>query len=628
MTGDDIVRKLTVILSADAEGYSRLMGEDDVHTVKTLNACRVIISEAIMAHNGRVVDSPGDNVLAEFDSVVNAVQCALAIQKALERYNADLPGNRQMAFRLGVNLGEVIIDTDRIYGEGVNIAARLEGLAPGGGICISGKVYDQVQNKMAFGCEYIGEQTVKNIPSAVRVFRIWEDPEAKACTVPHVKKSRNRGRRMAVALSIAVLLAVGTTIYWNYSNTPTTEKVPADERRTDQKIPDKPAIAVLPFENLSVEGSQEYLCDGITRDLITDLSKFSELDVTAGYMSYKFKGKKGDLEQIGRELRVRYVLEGSMQSSGDRIRINAQLIEVPIGKTLWADRYDRKTAEMFDVQDEIIQTIVRVLSLKISEAELARIRQKDTSSYEAYDYVQQGWYLSNSRKRPDIQEATQLFLKAAAIDPTYAAAYAGLAKVRMAAVNYGLTEFPGKTIGQALNFAQKAVSMDPNDVHARSQLGYIYMRNGEYDLAIKELEAAIKLNPNDWRNYRNMGAVLLYSGQPEEALEWYEQALQYDPSIAPGTLMNIGIIHFLAGQYETAERWLKENSVRWPDFLGTHIILAATYAELDRLPEARHEVSEIKRISPFFNTRFYGSSYRNPEHRARIVRGLAKAGLQ
>lgn len=345
-------------------------------------------------------------------------------------------------------------------------------------------------------------------------------------------------------------------------------------------------------------------------------------------MSFKYKGKKGDLERISRELRVRYVLEGSMQNSGDRIRINAQLIEAPTGKTLWGDRYDRKIKEVFDVQDEIIQTIVRVLSIKITEAELARIQQKDTSSYVAYDYVQQGWHQVSQRKRAGNQKADQLFSKALAIDPTYADAYLGMAEVQMSKTNYGWTEFPGKTIRRALEFARKAVSIDPNHAQARSQLGYIYMRNGEYDLAIKELQAAIKLNPNNWRSYRDMGAVLLYAGRPAEALVWYEESMKYDPYISGGQLMNLGIMNLLTDQHETAVRWLKEGTLRQPNFLGTHIILAATYAEMGRLDEARREVDEILRISPFFKTEFYGSAYRNPEHRARIVRGLQKAGLR
>ena len=628
MSDDDIVRKLTVILSADAQGYSRLMGEDDVLTVKTLNSCRDIISNTITTHNGRVVDSPGDNFLAEFSSVVNAVQCALAIQKELDHFNSAFPRNRQMAFRIGINFGEVIIEKERIYGDGVNIAARLEGLASGGGICISGKVYDQVQNKIAFGCEYIGEQQVKNISSAIRVFRIWEDPEAKECIVQPEGKIPRKNRRLVAALATVFLLIIGSAIYWKVENTQQSGSVTSDKPQTDLDIPDKPAIAVLPFENLAVEGSHEYLCDGITRDLITDLSKFNELSVTAGYMSFRYKGKKVDLERIGRELRVRYVLEGSMQSSADRIRINAQLIEVPAGKTLWADRYDRNTMEIFDVQDEIIQTIVRVLSVKITEAELARIKQKETSSYEAYDYVQQGLWLASSLKRAEVQEATQLFLKAAEIDPTYAAAYAGLAEVRMAKVNYGWTEFPGQTIRQALDFAKKAVNLDPNYAYARSQLGYIYMRNGEYDLAMKELEAAIRLNPNNWRNYRDMGAVLLYSGRPAEALTWYEESIKYDQHMTGGLFMNFGIINLLTDQHMAALRWLNEGVVRRPNFLGIRIILAATYAEMDRLDEARQQIAEIKRISPFFQTKFYGSAYRNPEHRARIVRGLKKAGLE
>ncbi|CAB5125260.1 Adenylate cyclase (EC [Olavius algarvensis associated proteobacterium Delta 3] len=621
-------RRLSAVLSADAQGYSRLMGADDVSTVHRIKTCRDIMTRLIENKNGRVVDAPGDNLLAEFGSVVDAVDCALKVQIELAEYNNGIREEEQMHFRIGVNLGDLVIDEGRIYGDGVNIAARLEKLAEPGGVCISGAAYEQVQGKLALGCEYLGEQAVKNIQRPVPAYRVWLEEGAAACGIPVGRKAK-RGMPWKYLVPIAaatIIVAAASALYMGQPTTKSTPKPPPAEIAPGEG--EKASIAVLPFVNLGENKTQEYLCDGITRDLITDLSKFHDLAVTASYMSFRYKGKIENLESIAHELGARYVLEGSMQTSGDRIRVNAQLIEVPSGKTLWADRYDRKTREMFDVQEDIIQTIVRVLSLKISEAELDRIRQKDTASYEAYDYVQQGWYEARKRKRDNNRKAAQLYQKAVAIDPNYADAYVGLAEVRMAAANYGWTEFPGKSIQQALGFAKKAVDIDPNNAQARSQLGYIYMRSGEYDLAVKELETAIDLNPNNWRSYRDMGAVLLYSGRPEEALGWYKEAMKYDTAITAGLFMNMGIMHLLTGQYESAVHWLEEGTVRWPDFLGTHIVLAAAYAEMNRLHDARSEVDEIKRISPLFQTEFYGSAYRNPEHRARIVKGLRKAGLR
>jgi adenylate cyclase len=338
-------RKLVAILSADVQGYSRLMGEDEEATIRTLTAYREVMTSLIQQHRGRVVDSPGDNLLAEFTSAVDAVQGAVAIQRGLETRNAELPASRQMHYRIGINVGDVVVEGERLYGDGVNIAARLESLAEGGGICISGTVYDQVKNKLPIGYEYQGEQTVKNIADPVRMYRVQLGSESTA---------------------------------------PKTDAAPP----VTLPLPDKPSIAVLPFTNMSGDPEQEYFSDGMTDDIITDLSKVSGLFVIARNSTFIYKGKAVKVGEVGRELGVRHVLEGSVRKAGNRVRINVQLIDAPTGGHVWAERYDRELEDIFALQDELTQRIVFALKVMLTPEEQARFQQAPTDNlYERYTKI-------------------------------------------------------------------------------------------------------------------------------------------------------------------------------------------------------------------------------------------------
>jgi len=614
-------------LSADVEGYSRLMSLDDADTVNTLKSYREKISRSVSSHYGRVVDSPGDNILAEFVSAVDAVKCALKIQDEIEECNASLPNDRKMVFRIGINLGDVIADGDRIYGDGVNIAARLEGLATGGGICISGNTYEQIQNKVPVGCEFIGKQSVKNITNPVPAYKIWQDPEATACTV-NIAGERKPKKTVLTVATVAVILLIGVAAFMKYSPTSTSHPSSDDVARSLENLsPDKPSIAVLPFANLSNDADQEYFSDGITQDIITDLSKFRDLAVTASTTVFDYKGKSPSIKELADELNVKYILEGSVQKAGNQVRINAQLIDTATGNHIWAQRFSRPYEDIFGLQDEIIETTVRKLAVKVHQTEQALAMHKSTGSLEAYDYYLQAYYHYFQRTLEGNMEARKLFQKAIARDPNYAAAYVGLAKARELAVNYGWTEFPNVVLQEALDLAKKAVRLDPSLASAHGELGYIYMRFGEYDLAKSELQKAIDLNPNDYVNYRHMAAVLLYSGHPEEALDWQKKSFEFDPDITAGGYMNIGIAYYLKGDTDRAIHWLKQATTKWPAFLGCHILLASIYGQTGQIDLAEAEKAEILSISPFFKLDFYGKAYRNPDHREKIVAGLRKAGL-
>jgi len=381
MTTKDVKRKLTAIFSADVQGYSRLMGDDEGATVETITAYRKIMTDLIQDHYGKVVDAKGDNVLAEFPSVVDAIQCAVEIQKELVVRNADLPEHRRMEFRIGVNLGDVIEKEDTIYGDGVNIAARLESLAEGGGICISGTAFDQVGKKLPLGFEYLGEQTVKNIEKPIRVYKVLVDPEAVGKVI-----GENRRLKMwhwTAIFGLAVLLIVGGALtLWELYVRP--DIAPASIEKMAYPLPDEPSIAVLPFDNMSKDPEQDYFCDGITEDIITALAKVPGLFVIARNSTFTYKGKPVKIQQVAEDLGVRYVLEGSIRKSEDKVRVTAQLIDAITGKHLWAERYDRPLKDIFAVQDEITFKILESLHIKIDGDDVTRSCAAGTDNIDAY----------------------------------------------------------------------------------------------------------------------------------------------------------------------------------------------------------------------------------------------------
>ena len=468
-------RKLSAILSADVKGYSRLMGEDELATVDTLKKYRGVMATLVQQYKGRVVDSPGDNILSEFPSVVDAVECAVKVQEELKARNAELPENRRMEFRIGVNLGDVIEDEGQLYGDGVNIAARVEGLAEGGGICISGTAYDQVKNKLSLGYKYLGEHAVKNIADPVRAYRVLMDPEYAGKVIGEKRAIPARRVRAAMAAGVVLVVGVAAVAIWKYYLAPAPPPVEVTSKeKMAFPLPDKPSIAVLPFTNLGGDPEQEYFSDGITNDIITDLSKFRQMLVIASNTVFTYKGMPVKIKDVGRELGVRYVLEGSVQRTTGKVRINAQLIDATTGHHLWAERYERELKDLFDVQDQIVQTIVATLAVKIDAAERERVMRKDTESLEAYDYQLQGLEHTHPKTRPENTKARQAFEKAIGLDPRYASAYAGLGTTYLNLIRYGWTEFLAQSLQRAHDLAQKALSIDESNAAAHALLGDVY----------------------------------------------------------------------------------------------------------------------------------------------------------
>jgi adenylate cyclase len=620
-------RKLTAIFSADVKGYSRLMGQDEDTTVRTLKAYRELLANLIKKHNGRVIDSPGDNLLAEFGSVVDAVRCAVEIQEEIKERNADLPENRRMEFRIGVNLGDVIEDENRIYGDGVNIAARVEGLADGGGICISGSVYKQVKNKLTLGYEYLGEHTVKNIAEPINVYRVLIEPEAVGKVIGE-KRARLKGRQRAVVAIIAMLVAAAAVVVWNFywRSAPSKEKT-ASVAKTTIPLTDRASIAVLPFKNLSGDPEQEYFSDGITNDIITDLSKFRRLLVIASNTVFTYKGKVVKVKEVGQELEVRYVLEGSVQKLSNKVRINAQLIDATTGHHLWAERYERDINDLFTVQDEIVQTIVATLAIKVDAAERARAMRKDTDNLEAYDYVLRGKEFLLSGTRSTNIKAKEMFKKAIEQDSRYAAAYVGLGRSYYLSAINGWTEFPQQAIEKSLGFGQKALSMGEPDSFTHALIGSGYLRLGKYDLAISELKRAIELNPNDALSHLRLGTVMLYAGRTEEAIELLQTGLRFDP-YSGYHVWHLGLAYYLKGKYEDAIRTAEQGVGIYPNNAWIHLGLAAAYAQAGRSEEAERSAEMAMKLHPFFEVESSFTLFRNPADRNKILEGLRKAGLK
>jgi adenylate cyclase len=635
MNTQEVKRKLTAILSADVKGYSRLMSEDEVGTIHTLNAYKEIMAGLIQHHHGRVVDAPGDNLLAEFGSVVDAVQCAVEIQKELKTRNGELPENRRMEFRIGVNLGDVVEDGEQILGDGVNIAARLESLSEAGGICISGTAFDQVKNKLNLGYKYLGEQTVKNILEPVRVYQVLMEAEAAGKVIGEKKAKPRQWQRATIGLVVAVIVVVAAVAIWRFYLRPTTPPVGvASKEKMAFPLPDKPSIAVLPFVNMSGDSGQEPFADGVTENITTTLSKIPKIFVIARNSAMEYKGKPIDIKKVAENLGVRYVLEGSVQKSGERIRITAQLIDAISGHHIWSEKYDRDLRDLFALLDDVTRNIAVALQIKLTEGEQARVWHRDTKNLEAWALASQAWNLLSRWTREDNARARELAEQAVKLDPQYGFAWSLLAYSHYFAARMGWCESPKEYFKKAIELNQKALTLNKDLFCATAMLGQIHLAQGQYEQAIEMGRRSIELGPNMVVNYRILAETLYYTGNFEEAITLGEKAIRLHPFCSWFFLTDLARSYCMVGRYEEALVLYRKGLNRAQEVglnpLPVYIGLAEVYSEMGRVKEAHTHALEILRINPSFSLENWSKRepFRDAAHLEKRLTALRKAGLK
>ena len=576
MTEKRVQRRLAAIAIADVVGYSRLMGADEAGTLAALTQRRKWILEPVVrAHDGRIVKVMGDGVLIEFSSAVNAVKAALDLQEKMVAANAGLHEDRHIVLRIGINLGEVIVEGSDLYGDGINIAARLESIAPPGGIVISGSAYDQVKNKIVAAIDDLGAQSLKNIAEPVRVYLVAAGP--------------------------LVPVAASTT------------------------VAEKPSVAILPFANLGDDPAQGYFSDGFTEDIITELSRWRLLAVRSRSASFRYRGVAVDLKQVARELNVRFIVEGSVRRMGERIRITAQLIDTETGSHIWAEKFDRESADIFTVQDQVVRTIVSTLVGRVQVSDAQRARRKPPASLATYEYVLKGNALPWDD--PDgATEATRLFEKAIEIDPGY-----GFAHAMLAAMRYGKWyDDPSNSdaaLEEAYALAKRAVELDENESTCFSMLAQVYLLRRSFDLALQYARRAIEINPNNQWNTADMGILLIYVGQAEEALTWFKRAKEIDPYFDPPWYWrSVGQAYMVLHRYQEALAMFDYLPARQYRIAALRAGCHARLADMDR---ARVSVTECLAMKPDFSIAHFMTKepFKDPVDAASLAQSLGMAGL-
>ena len=582
-----INRRLAAVLAADVVGYSRLMGADEVGTLAALKRHREILFDpAVAAHHGRIVKLIGDGTLAEFGSVVDAVNCALAVQRSAASTSDETTSSPAIVIRIGINLGDVIIDDDDIYGDGVNVAARMEALARPGGICVSSVVHESISNRIDVSFQDGGSVNVKNIDRPIQIWT-WHPDDAAG----HFASLKASGPKPAMA---------------------------------------KASIAVLPFNNMSGDREQEYFSDGISEDIITDLSKISGLMVISRNSSFTYKGRPVDIRDVGRDLGMRSVLEGSVRRSGNRVRITAQLIDTATGAHMWAERFDRDLSDLFAVQDDVTGKIVDALKLTLSPAEKARLADGGTSNIAAHDYLLRGRELvfGETMNRAVFEQMVELFSKALELDPDYALAYTGLSAAYLFDHQNRWSSRSDRSLQVAKHNIELAIEKDPNEPLARVIASRVAAFEGDFDRAKSEAQIALSFNPNSAEAYGCLGEINMFTGQPLEAISWAERAMVLNPASTQQYLHLLGVANLLAGKYETSAALLRQRILMVPGTDFSRAILVSALGHLGEIEEAHRVWRELKEINPEYS--FSNHFARQPLGKdgvRKIAEGVAKAGL-
>ena len=592
-TENPVVRRLAAILATDVVGFSRMMGQDEEGTLARLKKLRAeVIDPAIIEGRGRIFKTTGDGLLVEFMSVVDAVQCAARVQTALGTRYADAPAEQRIVLRIGINLGDVIVDGDDLYGDGVNVAARLEGICDAGGVFISGSAFEQVDGKVKLGFEDCGERSVKNIARPVRVYRLSID-----------------GAPPVAPAQPAV--------------------VPA-KAGTPSAVPDdRPSIAVLPFQNMSGDAEQEYFSDGITEDIITDLSKLSGLLVIARNSTFTYKGKPVDVREVGKHFGVSHVLEGSVRRAGGRVRITAQLLESGSAHHVWAERYDRGLEDIFAVQDEITREIVEALHVKLVRGEQANVWRHLLKKPEALDAYYKGVDRMNRATREANDEATRCFEQVVKLEPESPLGHLGLAWTQLSASRYGW----GKpaALADAAGLARKALQLDETCADAHGLLGYYNLLLGKHDEAIAEGERAVALNPNHADNAANLACSYVMGSRPADAAATMRKAMRASPVYPTWYLTILGFAHYLMGEYELVDAPMNLALQRSPGYVDCLLFLAVSHHARGRMDDARAQIAELRRHHPTFKLESFEkqlSVMKDKERKAGFFKVLRELGLE
>jgi len=589
MAEERVQRRLAAILAADVVGYSRLMERDETGTLARLKALRAELIEPSRAtHRGRVFKTTGDGILTEFPSAVDAVEHAVAVQRAIARQNASLPADRRIEFRVGINVGDVIFDDGDVFGDGVNVAARLEGLAEPGGICIAGSVFDQIGNKTEYGFENIGPQEIKNIGRPIQVYRVIFADDAAA-----------GGAAESATPSAAAILS-------------------------------RPAIAILPFENLSGDPEQDFFADGLSEDLIAVLSSWRSFPVIARNSTFTYKGKAVKVQQVAQELGARYVMEGSVRTAGKRMRIVAQLIDAETGHHIWSERYDREIEDIFALQDEITNAIANIIEPELSRIEIRRTATRQPMNLDAWECYQRGMGLLGEFSKDSNAQSRAMFERAIALDPTYAQAYTGLAYSHHRDLVLGYSDDPEGSREKCGQAARRAIALDEADSFAHWIMALYYAGRLETDKAVIDAEKSIERNPSNAVAHVTLGMVEIYSGRPDDGIGRIERGLQLNPTDVRNFIFygHIADAHLAAGRFEEAVKWARKTVAHKPDFLTGHLILAAALGHAGQSEAARAELAECRRLDPDFLDKPHGwKYYRNQANLDVILEGLRKAGL-
>jgi class 3 adenylate cyclase/TolB-like protein len=627
-----IERRLAAIVATDIVGYSRLIEADEEGTLARVTELRRdVIDPALARHRGRIVKTSGDGLLIEFASVVEAVRCAAEIRDEVAQRCSQQNSERRIQLRIGVNLGDVVVESGDIFGDGVNIAARLEAIAEPNSIYISQAARDQLDGKLQILLEDLGERHLKNIARPVRVYRVGDGVVAGSRSRP--APTRRRRRTLAIAVTAAVLVIAGGSWLWREfgeSGRPRTASVsPADSGTGAERLRAKgrTPIAVLPFANLG-DDEKNYFSDGLTEEIITALGRFSSLSVLARNAVMPYKGTSQSPLAIARALGVRYVVEGSVRRTQKQVRVSVQLSDPEQGRVLWAQQFDSELGELFAMQDEITRRIVGVLAVRLTRAEQERVSRKATDNLEAHDMALRGRALMLAEGRRANVEARALFQRAIELDPGYGDAHVGLGFTYIVAAVRGWIADPDDALRRAEAAARKAIQSDDRNAGAYTLLGRVLSMRQQYDSAEAALRRALELNPSDSTAYSGLGDVLLYSGAIGAAIEALETALAFDPSPQPGMIVALPLAYYLQGRYRDSINFVEGKLGRHAEDNFVYVVLAMAYAQSGQADDARASADLARLRNPVFDSRQFGTRFRDPAHQAKVREGLRKAGLE